>query len=259
MHPDKFRGLPLLKALMALPTFSRDRSVREQIHGLERVADEYQMVTGRQPGEDVMLGTLVRCLPNAIKQHVQLQMADTSTYQSVRDYVLGYELTTTSWTPAKMHQAFGVVPMPSTADQGKRGHYANECWDPRVQQVQSQPCAGADGCPGDLPAAKQVISAKDTVCQFHVHKVLNQAKATEACGRFETQDFWLPYEPRGSRSWRWESLESVTQAKCFPEQRDNRSATMLPPCRPGKPCHAATAALDRAGVEGKMALALLQL
>ncbi|CAE7266432.1 unnamed protein product [Symbiodinium necroappetens] len=118
MHPDKFRGLALLKALMALPTFSRDRSVREQIHGLERVADEYQRATGRQPGEDVMLGTLVRCLPNAIKQHVQLQMADTSTYQSVRDYVLGYELTTTSWTPAKMHQAFGVVPMPSTADQG---------------------------------------------------------------------------------------------------------------------------------------------
>ncbi|CAE7252901.1 unnamed protein product, partial [Symbiodinium microadriaticum] len=118
MHPDKFRGLALLNALMALPTFSRDRSVREQIHGLERVADEYQRVTGRQPGEDVMLGTLVRCLPKAIKQHVQLQMADTSTYQSVRDYVLGYELTTTSWTSAKMHQAFGVVPMPSTGDQG---------------------------------------------------------------------------------------------------------------------------------------------
>ncbi|CAE7266442.1 unnamed protein product, partial [Symbiodinium necroappetens] len=42
----------------------------------------------------------------------------------------------------------------------KKGHYANECWNPRVQQVQSQPCAGADGCPGDLPAAKQVVSAK---------------------------------------------------------------------------------------------------
>ena len=98
--------------------FGRDKSLREHIHGLERVANEYQRVTGRQPGEDVMLGTLVRCLPTAIKQHVQLQMTDSSTYASVRDYVLGYEVTTTSWTPAKMHQALGVVPGATASDQG---------------------------------------------------------------------------------------------------------------------------------------------
>ena len=114
----KFRGLALLNALMALPTFTKDRSLREQIHGLERVAHEYQRVTGRQPGEDVLLGTLVRCLPSAIKQHVQLQMTEASTYQSVRDYVLGYEVTTTSWTSAKMHQALGVLPASSSSDQG---------------------------------------------------------------------------------------------------------------------------------------------
>ena len=114
----KFRGLALLNALMALPVFGRDKSLREHIHGLERVANEYQRVTGRQPGEDVMLGTLVRCLPTAIKQHVQLQMTDSSTYASVRDYVLGYEVTTTSWTPAKMHQALGVVPVATASDQG---------------------------------------------------------------------------------------------------------------------------------------------
>ncbi|OLQ02942.1 hypothetical protein AK812_SmicGene14196 [Symbiodinium microadriaticum] len=112
----KFRGLALLNALMALPTFTKDRSLREQIHGLERVAHEYQRVTGRQPGEDVLLGTLVRCLPSAIKQHVQLQMSESSTYQSVRDYVLGYEITTTSWSSAKMHQALGVLPATSSSD-----------------------------------------------------------------------------------------------------------------------------------------------
>ena len=113
---SKFRGLALLNALMALPTFTKDRSLREQIHGLERVAHEYQRVTGRQPGEDVLLGTLVRCLPSAIKQHVQLQMSEASTYQSVRDYVLGYEVTTTSWSSAKMHQALGVLPAASSSD-----------------------------------------------------------------------------------------------------------------------------------------------
>ncbi|CAE7237703.1 GIP [Symbiodinium sp. CCMP2592] len=111
---SKFRGLALLNALMTLPSFGKDRSLREHIQGLERIAEEYQRVTGHYPGEEVMLGTLVRSLPSAIKQHVQLQMTDSSNYQSIRDYVLGYEVTTTSWTPAKMHQALGVVPLPSS-------------------------------------------------------------------------------------------------------------------------------------------------
>ena len=44
-------------------------------------------------------------------------MSEASTYQSIKDYVLGYEVTTTSWTSAKMHQALGVVPMASSAGQ----------------------------------------------------------------------------------------------------------------------------------------------
>ena len=102
---------------MSLPTFTKDRSLREQIQGLERVAEEYRKVTNNLPGEHVMLETLVRCLPHALRQHVQLQMSEASTYQSIRDYVLGYEVTTTSWTLAKMHQALGVVPMASSAGQ----------------------------------------------------------------------------------------------------------------------------------------------
>ncbi|CAE7264057.1 unnamed protein product [Symbiodinium sp. CCMP2592] len=233
---------------MTLPSFGKDRSLREHIQGLERIAEEYQRVTGQYPGEEVMLGTLVRSLPSAIKQHVQLQMTDSSSYQSIRDYVLGplgYEVTTTSWTPAKMHQALGVVPLPSAVEQGpvpmevdalqrkgpkgkgkkgkeqkgkggqqpqnpygdkgkakegkqkgkkgkehkgkggqqpqnpgakgsranvvchncqRKGHYASECWRPRVQQVQAQ---GSDTAstvaPSTVgPSASQVAGSAAT-------------------------------------------------------------------------------------------------
>ena len=80
----KFRGLALLNALMSLPTFTKDRSLREQIQGLERVAEEYRKVTNNSPGEHVMLGTLVRCLPHALRQHVQLQMSEGITSWAMR-------------------------------------------------------------------------------------------------------------------------------------------------------------------------------
>ena len=114
---SKARSLALLNALMSVPTFTKDKTLREQMHGIERIAGEYERVTGRAVGDDVLLGTLVRCLPQAIRQHVQLQMSDTSTYDTVRDYVLSYKITATSWSPAKVHQALGVTAPPHVPDQ----------------------------------------------------------------------------------------------------------------------------------------------
>ena len=38
----KSRALGLLSALMSHPPFSRERTIHEQIHGLDRIADEYR-------------------------------------------------------------------------------------------------------------------------------------------------------------------------------------------------------------------------
>ena len=112
---SKARSLAILNAVVAMPPFSKEKTLREQLASLERLATEYERIrriTGKSVGDDVLLGTVLRCLPQAIRQHIQLQMSERTTYATVRDYVLTYETTTTQWSTTKVHQSLGVVAPP---------------------------------------------------------------------------------------------------------------------------------------------------
>ena len=103
------RSLAILNALTSAPNFTKDKTLQEQVLALERISAEYTRVSGRSVGDDIMLGTLVRCLPHNIRSHVQLVMTEKSSYEQVRSYVFAYEATTTSWSPQRVHQALGVI------------------------------------------------------------------------------------------------------------------------------------------------------
>ena len=93
--------------------------MREQIQNMERVAAEYANISGQPVGRDVMFGTLIRVLAAQARQHVQLSLTETSSYSSVRDYILSYELSSTSWSATRVQQALGMLPSTgSKADQG---------------------------------------------------------------------------------------------------------------------------------------------
>ena len=65
----KTRALGLLSALMSHPPFVRERTVLEQIQGMERIADEYRRSSGVDVGDDIMLTTLVKSLPKRLQEH----------------------------------------------------------------------------------------------------------------------------------------------------------------------------------------------
>ncbi|CAK9035807.1 unnamed protein product [Durusdinium trenchii] len=93
----KSRSISLLSALMNLPPFTKDRTLLEQVLGLERLRDEYRRSSGAEVPDDLMLSVLVKCLPGHIRQHIQLQLTETSTYAETRRAVVGYESVTASW------------------------------------------------------------------------------------------------------------------------------------------------------------------
>ena len=112
------RSLAILNALTGAPVFTKDKTLQEQVFALERISNEYTRVSGRSVGDDVLLGTLLRCLPAHIRSHIQLVMNEGSTYNQVRQYILAYETTTTTWSPQKVHQALGVVAAPHVPNDG---------------------------------------------------------------------------------------------------------------------------------------------
>ena len=107
----KSRSISLLSALMNIPNFTtKDRTLLDQIVGLERLRSEYVRASGTDLDDNIMLSVLVRALPKGIQQHIQLQMSENSTYSQIRDLVLSYETVTTTWSPGKIHNELGILP-----------------------------------------------------------------------------------------------------------------------------------------------------
>ena len=75
---------------MSMPGFTKDRTLHEQVLNLERVREAYEKSSGRDLPDDLTLSVLVKALPANICNHVQLSMAETSDYASVRSMVLSY-------------------------------------------------------------------------------------------------------------------------------------------------------------------------
>eukprot|EP00434_Breviolum_minutum_P046450 symbB.v1.2.042024.t1/scaffold9057.1/size4289/1 len=103
------RSISMLSALMNFPPFNKTQTIIEQIQGFERLRHEYRRLSGIDLADDVSLSILVRCLPKALQQHVQLQLREDSTYGTVRSMVVAYEQTTSSWTDKRIYTEVGIA------------------------------------------------------------------------------------------------------------------------------------------------------
>ena len=88
------RGMALAQVLATYPAFPKDKSVMECILALEEVVHQYNQVTGEEYTKSLLMGTLIRCSPPNLRQHLQLTLQDSSTYKSVKETMLLYEKTT---------------------------------------------------------------------------------------------------------------------------------------------------------------------
>ena len=95
----KVRSMAILSAIMGHPAFTKP------------LGDEHDKIAGVNIAEDILLTTLVRCLPHHVQQHIQLGMDDNTTYQQVRDRVIAYERVSSSWTKDKILAECGATPL----------------------------------------------------------------------------------------------------------------------------------------------------
>ena len=105
----KSRALGILSALMTHPAFTREKTLLEQVQGLERIADEYRKSSGADVADDILLTTLVKCLPKQLQQHVQLNMTETSTFAEIKEKVIAFERLSTTWSKEKVYSELGAV------------------------------------------------------------------------------------------------------------------------------------------------------
>ena len=102
------RSLSLLQAFLNHPNFSKEKHLLEQVLGLERIAEEYHTVAKEEISDNTKLSVLLRVVPQQLRQHLQLQLDEAATYAVVRERVLAYERTTTSWTSQAVYRELDI-------------------------------------------------------------------------------------------------------------------------------------------------------
>ena len=98
------RSLALMQAIHSYPNFSPGVSSVAQISKLEELVKDYERCSGQSYPREILLSTLLRCIPSPLKEHIHLQLTDRTTYAQVKESVLVYERTTRTWMPTQVYQ-----------------------------------------------------------------------------------------------------------------------------------------------------------
>ena len=87
------RSLALIQAIHGYPNFVSGVSSVAQISKLEELVKDYERCSGQTYPREILLSTLLRCIPSPLKEHIHLQLTDRTTYAQVKESVLVYERT----------------------------------------------------------------------------------------------------------------------------------------------------------------------
>ena len=98
----------------------------------ERLVSEYERLAGSSLDENLKIATLIRCCPNQLRQHLQLNVKPGMKYEQIRQSMVAYEQTTTSWSAQKILEYSEVQPMEvdrvkgDSKGKGKKGKGKNK-------------------------------------------------------------------------------------------------------------------------------------
>ena len=117
-------------ALLSRVQFAEGKTLSEQLPQYEAIVAEYERISGREYSEDAKVDSILQACPNYMKQHLQLWVDDSTTYESLKNKIHHLEALTTRWEASNSlalpTRASGDDPMPMEVDyvgkeKGKKG------------------------------------------------------------------------------------------------------------------------------------------
>ena len=103
------RSVALAQTILSFPQFEKGKTL-DGLLAFEKLIEDYERVSGTTYNPELKMGTLLRCLHPALRQHLQLNLTRSTTYQQMRNTVVTYEQTTAAWTTNKIMAQFQQSP-----------------------------------------------------------------------------------------------------------------------------------------------------
>ena len=94
---SRTRTLALLQTINQWPTFDHKVGICPQLTKLESAIEEYEQLAGMAMDGNMKLAVLLRCVHGQLRQHLNLVVTDSTSYQEVRNLVLRWDAAQTKW------------------------------------------------------------------------------------------------------------------------------------------------------------------
>ena len=104
------RSLALAQALASYPGFSKDKSCLESILVYEQTVQQFEESSSTTYPDELKVATLMRCCNNRLREFLQLNIKESSTYLEVREHIMNYERVSKSWTQEQVLKAIQQDP-----------------------------------------------------------------------------------------------------------------------------------------------------
>ena len=104
------RSLALAQALASYPVFSKDKSCLESVLVYEQTVQQFEESSSTTYPDELKVATLMRCCNSKLREFLQLNIKDSSTYVEVREHIMNYERVSKSWTQEQVLKAIQQEP-----------------------------------------------------------------------------------------------------------------------------------------------------
>ena len=88
---SRSRSLAMAQALVGFPAMSKGASLMDYVLTFEKLISEYEKISGTKYDDNLKIGTLLKGIPQNLKQHVMVDITDRTTYDELRTKLLQYE------------------------------------------------------------------------------------------------------------------------------------------------------------------------
>ena len=102
------RTLALAQALTRFPPYKENSSLLDYILSFERLVGDYEAISPHKYAADLKIATLLSGLPAEMRRYLQMQVNEKSTYEDIREKILQYERSSSSWSSETVLRSLGI-------------------------------------------------------------------------------------------------------------------------------------------------------
>ena len=86
---------------------------------LEQLDNKFELLSGKKYDNDILLGVLLRCSPEPIRNYLTLTVTPSTTYETAKEQILAFERSSKTWDVTKVIE--GVRDQGPTASGANQG------------------------------------------------------------------------------------------------------------------------------------------